>query len=109
MTFDPKKFKKPSPEELEKNLPETRWTRKGDDLYFKNAKLSISIASCSAVSCQIHFSINVTNKNTPVKTCSLKDFDLNAQKLSLDLMKAFSKEFEDIVFASQKVRPLKES
>lgn len=91
---------------LEKKLPHTKWIRKGDDLYCKGAKLSISIASCSAVSCQIHFAVNISNKGTPVKTCALKDFGLKPSKVALDLMQIFSSEFEDIVFASQKVRPL---
>ena len=91
---------------LERNLHETKWQRKGDDLYFQKAKLSISIASCSAVSAQIHFAINITNKDTPVETCALKDFKLQPQKVAVDLMKIFTKEFEEIVFASQKVRPL---
>jgi len=33
--------------------------RSGDDLFFKGQKLSISIASTSAVSCKIHFGMNV--------------------------------------------------
>jgi hypothetical protein len=33
--------------------------RSGDDLFYKGQKLSISIASTSAVSCKIHFGINV--------------------------------------------------
>lgn len=84
--------------------------RQGDDLYWgvgKNkGKLSVSIASVSAVSTQIHFAINVTNKGTPVKTASLEDLEINAKTLADAVFKIFPKEFESILFATQKVKPL---
>lgn len=80
--------------------------RKGDDLYWKKSKLSISIASISAVSSQIHFAMNVVNTGTPVKTCCLNDFKIKPEKLALDVMKLFAEEYESIRFATQKVHPL---
>lgn len=84
--------------------------RNGDDLYFKVKKqlykLSISIASKSAVSAMIHFAVNVTNVGTPVPTCSLKELKINSKKFSLQLMKEFQQEYISIVDATQKVRPL---
>jgi len=80
--------------------------RDGDDLYWKNKKLSISIASRSAVSCQIHFAMNITNKGTPVETCALEDFSANCKTVATDLMELFAKEYESIRFATQKVHPL---
>ncbi|MGZ7043093.1 MAG: DUF366 family protein [Methanobacterium sp.] len=40
-------------------------SRKGDDLYFDDKKLSVSIATCSNSSMKIHFAMNVKNKGTP--------------------------------------------
>lgn len=80
--------------------------RKGDDLYWKKSKLSISIASISSVSCQIHFAMNVTNSGTPVKTCSLEELKLKPEKIALELMRLFAEEYESIRFATQKVHPL---
>ncbi len=80
--------------------------RHGDDLYWKKSKLSISIASCSAVSNQIHFAVNVVNTGTPVKTCSLGDFKVSPQAFALEIMGLFSQEYKSIQFATQKVHPL---
>lgn len=85
-------------------------TRSGDDLYFKNKsglhKLSISIASCSAVSSMIHFAVNITNAGTPVKTCALADFKINPKDFAESLMLEFKNEYASIVEATQKVKPL---
>ena len=94
--------------ELEKmiELDSVKFVRRGDDIYCGKKKLSISIASCSAVSNQIHFAVNVVNQGTPVLTCALLDWKINPKDLSNAVMKSFSKEFEDIIFATQKVKPL---
>lgn len=80
--------------------------RKGDDLYLGSKKLSISVASSSAVSSLIHFAINVSNAGTPVKTCALNDWSIKPHDLAQAVGKAFAAEFADIVFATQKVKPL---
>ncbi len=80
--------------------------RSGDDLYWNEKKLSISIASCSAVSNMIHFGLNIENKGTPVPTCCLKDFGLDAKAFAMVLMNEFSAEYNSIVEATQKVKPL---
>ena len=81
-------------------------TRKGDDIFWGQKKLSISIASRSAVSNQIHFAVNVVNQGTPVLTCALNDWGINPNDLAKTVMKAFVNEFDDIIFATQKVKPL---
>lgn len=80
--------------------------RTGDDLYFAEKKLSVSIASCSAVSSQIHLGINIENTGTPVPTCALKDFSIEPVEFSKELMKRFSEEYVSIIEATQKVKPL---
>lgn len=80
--------------------------RSGDDLYYKKGKLSISIASVSAVSTQIHFALNVTNQGTPVKTACLNDLKILAQPFAEKVMALFAEEFNDIQWATQKVKPL---
>ena len=93
-----------------KVLKKNRLIRSGDDLYYKNKtvlhKLSISIASCSAVSSMIHFAVNITNAGTPVKTCSLTDFKINPKTFAEKLMLEFKNEYASILEATQKVRPL---
>ncbi len=84
--------------------------REGDDIYFlkknKKFKLSISIASKSVVSVQIHFALNIVNSGTPVPTSCLSELKIDPRELSQKVMKSFCNEFESIVQATQKVRPL---
>ncbi len=80
--------------------------RNGDDLYLGDNKLSVSIASGSPVSSMIHLGLNVGNEGTPVATCALSDFGVDPVRLSNELMQRFSEEYQSIVEATQKVRPL---
>lgn len=84
-----------------------RLIRDGDDIFWGEKKVSISIASISPVSTQIHFAVNVTNDNTPVKTAALSDFGIGAVDLAESVLKTFSREFVSIEQATQKVKPLK--
>ena len=84
--------------------------REGDDLYLDKKdvahKLTISIASKSAVSCMIHLGFNIKNDGTPVATCCLEDLKINAKKFAEVLMQEFSTEYKSIIEATQKVKPL---
>ena len=80
--------------------------RQGDDLYFKDNKLSVSIASGSSVSTMIHLGLNIENKGTPVPTCCLKDFGIETRSFAELLMNEFSAEYKSIIEATQKVKPL---
>lgn len=86
--------------------PKEKLTRKGDDIYVGQGKLSISIASVSAVSTLVHFAVNITNKGTPVKTASLEDLNIKPDAFAKDVLKAFASEFDDVIWATQKVKPL---
>lgn len=78
--------------------------RKGDDIYIdENLKLNISIASVGVMSGMIHCGVNVSSKNTPVPTMSLKDLGLDPKKLALTMMERFSKEYQTMIEATQKV------
>lgn len=80
--------------------------RDGDDIFFEDKKLSISIASQSILATQIHFAVNITNKGTPVKTLSLQDLKVGPKQISVTVMKSLLREFESIVEATKKVRSL---
>ncbi|MBL7543690.1 MAG: DUF366 family protein [Bdellovibrionaceae bacterium] len=82
--------------------------RDGDDVFWGDRKITISIASISAVSTQIHFAVNVNNKNTPVKTAALEDdFEINVNEFAQSILEAFRREFVSIDMATQKVKPLR--
>jgi hypothetical protein len=80
--------------------------REGDDLYWQERKLSISIATRSPVSVMVHFAMNISNQGTPVPTCSLEDFGLNPKIFGETLLLQIAKEYESILVARVKVRPV---
>ena len=85
---------------------EIKLTRKGDDLYWGKKKLSISIATKTPVSVVVHFAMNVSNKGTPVETSSLEDLKIKPQALAKSLLDQVSAEYESILTARVKVRPV---
>jgi len=87
-------------------LPQVDLFRDGDDIYFEQAKLSISIATKSPVSTLVHFAMNITNSGTPVKTLSLQDLKLDPVRVAEDVMALFHMEYVSMVEATQKVRPV---
>jgi hypothetical protein len=57
--------------------------REGDDIFFDERKLSISIASVSLSSAKIHFALNLEDKGTPddVETIGLFDIEVGNEKV----------------------------
>lgn len=78
--------------------------RHGDDLYEDDAKLSVSIATLSPTSTLLHAAINISSKNTPVKTKGLEDFKISPAAFAQKILKDFQEEFQDISKALCKVR-----
>ncbi|MCB0407714.1 MAG: DUF366 family protein, partial [Bdellovibrionales bacterium] len=78
--------------------------REGDDIFYENRKLSISIATQSPVSTLIHFAANISNEGTPVKTSSLQDFNISPKEFSDILAKRFIEEINGIEMATMKVK-----
>lgn len=90
-----------------KKYPQCRNIRReGDDLYDDRAKLSVSIATNSPVSCLIHTGLNILSQNTPVLTKGLNDYDIDPKPLALSVMVQFAKELASIHHAQTKVRPV---
>ena len=78
--------------------------REGDDLYFEDGKLNISIATVSPVSALIHIGVNVSNEGTPVKTASLEEFGIGPDAFAQELMGLWQKEFDSAQLAATKVK-----
>jgi uncharacterized protein len=78
--------------------------RRGDDLFFKNQKLNISIATLSAQSCLIHFAVNHLATGAPVPILCLAELDVQAEEFAQDMLKLISSEVQDVLDASFKVR-----
>ena len=80
--------------------------RDGDDLFFEGKKLTVSIATKSMTSILIHTGINIDSSGAAVKasglTSELGIKDIN--EFALEVMDKYSKEIDDIILASTKVR-----
>lgn len=81
-------------------------TRDGDDLFFDDKKLTVSIATKSATSILIHTGVNIISEGAPIKASGLQsDMKISDIKdLAQEIMVQYSKEIDDIVMASTKVR-----
>lgn len=80
--------------------------RNGDDLFFEDKKLSVSIATRSITSTLIHTGLNISSEGTPIKTSGLEtDLGISdIKEFALEVMKNYTEELADIVLASTKVR-----
>lgn len=73
-----------------------RILRRGDDLYYREGKLSVSIASRGISSGKIHLGINISREGTPpyVKTSSLEDLGIDTgEKRILDIMETIGRRY----------------
>jgi hypothetical protein len=78
--------------------------RVNSDLYEEDAKLSISVATVTPMSSLIHFGINITSINTPVKTKGLKDYSIDPYEFANLVMDRYTKEQDKINIARCKVK-----
>jgi hypothetical protein len=78
-------------------------TRMGDDLFYNGGKLSISIASTSAVSCKVHFGMNVESEEyMSLGKMGIKDVDGIMRMIG----ERYAAEHEDMQRDMRKSRPL---
>jgi len=81
-------------------------TREGDDIFLNGKKLTVSIASTSAVSQKIHFGINVSHDiYGNMKEAGIGDDDQVINFMQV-VGEAYVREFEDIERDIRKSRPL---
>ena len=79
--------------------------RKGDDLFYNDKKLSVSIATKSITSTLIHTGINLISSGAPIEISSIADMENIDEDLFIEeVMRRFCLEEEDIEFAKVKVR-----
>lgn len=79
--------------------------RSGDDLFFENRKLSVSIATKSITSCLIHTALNIIKEGAPVDASDLSEIGIHDIKEFINkVMSEFKKEIEDIKASTYKVR-----
>lgn len=77
-------------------------SRKGDDLFWKEKKLTVCTATVSPVSAKIHFGVNVESD----EYASLQEIGYSdPKKLALEVCRRYSREIEDIEGCIRKTRP----
>lgn len=80
-------------------------TRRGDNLFVHRGKLSISIATATAVSTLIHVGLNINTEGTPVETIGLSDIGVtDIRALGENIMMRYGREIDQIYDARCKVR-----
>ncbi len=80
--------------------------RKGDDLFVQGRKLSVSIATASAVSTLIHLGINIDPTGAPVAAIGLAELGVDPSQFAQELMAAYVAELDSARVARCKVRPV---
>lgn len=79
--------------------------RDGDDLFFDNRKLSVSIATKSITSCLIHTALNIIKEGAPVSASDLLEIGIvDIREFAQKIMQKFSNEAQSIKMATYKVR-----
>jgi hypothetical protein len=80
-------------------------TRRGDDLFLGDRKLSVSIATLSPVSSLIHLGLNLRSDGTPVPTVSLPELGIReARRFAEAIAANYLNEVESMRKARCKVR-----
>ena len=80
--------------------------RDGDDLFYNNKKLTVSIATKSMTSVLIHTGINIISSGAPVDASGLTE-DLgiaDIKEFANEVLSRYTSELHDIILASTKVR-----
>lgn len=81
--------------------------RSGDDLYYQDRKLSISIATTTPVSTMIHTALNITAENTPVPAAGLVELGwpvAQIPELAGEIGRAYADEMQNVQRSRCKVR-----
>lgn len=79
--------------------------RSGDDLFYDDRKLSVSIATKSITSGLIHTALNIDSTNAPVNASDINEMGINDIKtLAIEIMHKYSDNIEKVNYSVTKVR-----
>ena len=81
-------------------------TRDGDDLFYENKKLSVSIATKSQTSVLIHTGLNILSQGAPIEVSGLSSelHITDIEGFAQEVLENYKNELDDIILASTKVR-----
>ena len=89
------------------HLRETLIRREGDDLYLRDRKLSVSVATVSPSSGLIHSGFNVRGEGAPVLAVGLEELGIEARDFAARLLDAYANEIEGAAQAAAKVKSVR--
>ena len=81
----------------------THLHRRGNDIYYKERKLTVSIATKSLTSCLIHTGINIETHGTPVPTSGLAEMGIDPIKFGNEILEIFHSDYQGWKRARAKV------
>ncbi len=87
-------------------LGEALLRRDGDDLYLRDRKLSISVATVSPTSGLLHSGFNIRGEGAPVPAIGLEELGIDPRRFADQLLRAYASEIDSAQHASQKVKPV---
>jgi len=76
---------------------------RGNDLYVRDRKLSVAIATLTPVSCVFHVGLNIISSGTPVKAIGMGDLSISPKPLAIKIFKLYAQELKTITMARAKV------
>jgi hypothetical protein len=79
--------------------------RRGNDIYYQERKLSVSIATRSPVSVLMHTALNIRTEGTPVPTSGLAELGVDPIELATEALARFQRHSEIWRAARVKVLP----
>jgi len=88
------------------HLGEPLIRRQGDDLYLRDRKLSVSVATTSPTSGLIHAGFNARGEGAPVPAIGVEELGLDPRRFADHLLVTYASEIEGIASAAAKVRPV---
>jgi hypothetical protein len=91
-------------EEICKYTKKRGLIRSNNGIYMKDEKLTVAIATISPVSTLIHAGLNISSKNTPVKTIGLFDLGIKPEMLADKVMKRYCDEMGSAALSKTKVK-----
>jgi hypothetical protein len=88
-------------------LSKAEFRRQGDDLFFKERKLSVSIVTASPVSVVMHTGLNIDPSGAPVAAVGLSELGIaHPLEWAQAFLQSVQQEWESIEWACTKVRPV---
>ena len=88
------------------HLGETLVRRHGDDLYLRDRKLSVSVATTSPTAGLLHAGFNLRGEGAPVPAIGLQELGLDPRTFAADLLEAYADEIHRAAEAARNVKPV---